>query len=247
MFTYVRTLWQNPREPVTGPAIDWSKIDTVVVHYPGMLDSPEGDDVTRYGAWLRNLQRSYLSNRGYSLGYSCAVSTVGESWEIRGTDIRPAATKGHNEHTFAILISVDGDLPASDAAVNEVRRLVARAEQLAGRSLLIRGHGEFGATSCPGAGVRAQIAANAFYPLPVPPDPPEPPMTTSAATLWRHSAYNNVFLIGAGSTVNVSPLVYESLVHRGVPSIVEAHEQLLKSCMFQTGLTDADLVPSRQP
>lgn len=247
LFTYARTLWQNPKQPVTGPPIDWSQIDTVVIHYPGTPDSPEGDDVDRYAAWLRAMQHNYVTQRGYSLGYSCSVSTVGESWSIRGADIRPAATKGHNDHTFAVLISVDGDRPASDPAITEVRRLVAQAEQRTGRTMLIRGHGEFSATACPGAGIRAQIAAGVFRPLPIPPDPPEPPMTTSPATLWRHSAYNNVFLIGAGSTVNVSPLVFESLTHRGVPVIVEAHDQLLKSCMFQTGLTQADLVPAGRP
>jgi hypothetical protein len=65
----------------------------------------------------------------------------------------------------------------------------------------------------------------------------------SAATLWRPQGYLNVFLIGAGSTVQVSPLVMESLVERGVPTVVEAHDQMLESCLFQTGLTTADLVP----
>jgi hypothetical protein len=66
----------------------------------------------------------------------------------------------------------------------------------------------------------------------------------SNATLWRHPAYWNVFLLGAGNTVNVSPAVYDSLIARNVPVIVEAHEQLLKTCLFQTGLTVNDLVPS---
>lgn len=63
-----------------------------------------------------------------------------------------------------------------------------------------------------------------------------------AATLWRHPDYLNVFLIGSGPAVNVSPKVYESLVARGVPSITEAHDQLLKTCLNQSGLTMSDLV-----
>ena len=63
-----------------------------------------------------------------------------------------------------------------------------------------------------------------------------------AATLWRHPEFLNVFLIGSGPAVNVSPKVFESLVARGVPSVVEAHDQMLKTCLAQAGLTTADLV-----
>lgn len=35
MFDYRRSVWQNPKQPVTGPAINWSRIDTVVMHYTG--------------------------------------------------------------------------------------------------------------------------------------------------------------------------------------------------------------------
>lgn len=65
----------------------------------------------------------------------------------------------------------------------------------------------------------------------------------NAATLWRPQGYLNVFLIGAGSTVTVSPAVADSETARGVPTIVEAHPQMLKTCLFQCGLTEADLVP----
>lgn len=65
----------------------------------------------------------------------------------------------------------------------------------------------------------------------------------SAATMWRPQGYLNVFLIGAGSTVNVSPATADSLTARGVPTIVEAHAQMLETCLFQTGLTMADMVP----
>jgi hypothetical protein len=74
-----------------------------------------------------------------------------------------------------------------------------------------------------------------------PPTPEDEDMT--AATLWRPQGYLNVFLIGAGSTVNVSPEVADSLTARGVPTIVEAHQQMLDTCLFQCGLTPDDLVP----
>ena len=245
MFTHPRQSWQSPAQPVTGPPINWSTITTVVIHYTAARDCPEGDYPGVYAAFLRSMQADYLRNRGYSLGYSVAVSTVGESWEIRGDDIKPAATKGHNDTTYAILVTVDGDAPASPAAVAEVRRLIAAAEVLAGRPLRIVGHGELGSTSCPGAGLRAQIAAGTFRPV-APPPPPNPGDDDMAATLWRHPKFWNVFLIGAGDTVNVSPAVYQSLLARGVPEVVDAHEQMLKTCLAQASLTTADLVPSGQ-
>lgn len=65
----------------------------------------------------------------------------------------------------------------------------------------------------------------------------------TAATLWRPDGYLNVFLIGAGSTVTVSPAVMDSLTARGVPVVVEAHAQMLETVLFQTGLTPDDLIP----
>jgi len=66
----------------------------------------------------------------------------------------------------------------------------------------------------------------------------------NAATLWRDARYLNVFLIGSCPAQNVSPLVYSDLVKRGVPVIVETHAQLLETCLFQSGLTAADLIPA---
>ncbi len=246
IYTFTRQSWQNPAQPVIGPPIVWPDIDTVVIHYTASKNCPEGQPLEPYKQFLRAMQNDYTVNRGYSLGYSVAVSTVGQSFEIRGVDIKPAATKGYNGTTYAILITVDGDNPASSAAVAEVRRLIADAERRAGRTLMIKGHGELGATSCPGVGIRAQITAGVFRPLPVPPTPTPTPEDTDmqAATLWRDSRYLNVFLIGSCPAQNVSPLVYDSLVKRGVPVIVETHAQLLETCLYQSGLDADDLVPA---
>jgi len=83
--------------------------------------------------------------------------------------------------------------------------------------------------------LRAELVARATI------TPEEEDMT--AATLWRPQGYLNVFLIGAGTAINVSPEVADSLTARGVPTIVEAHPQMLATCLFQCGLTESDLVP----
>lgn len=98
---------------------------------------------------------------------------------------------------------------------------------------------------------RSQYAGQrlTMWPLPSPPVPdPIPPTGDDdmAATLWRHPKFWNVFLIGAGDTVNVSPALYQSLLARGVPEVVDAHEQMLKTCLAQASLTTADLFPSGQ-
>jgi hypothetical protein len=82
-------------------------------------------------------------------------------------------------------------------------------------------------------------------PMP-PPQPPEPnPLTMTAATMWQHPDFQNTWLIGAGAAINVAPEVAKSLTKRGVPTIIEAHHQLLKGCLVQSGLDLTDLVPRK--
>jgi hypothetical protein len=51
-----------------------------------------------------------------------------------------------------------------------------------------------------------------------------------------------VFLIGSGPAINVSPALFNHYTLLKVPYIIEAHDQLLKSCLAQAGLSTADLV-----
>jgi len=173
-FTHPRSSWVAPAPAITGPAITWHTIDTVVIHYTAadnLIDGDPGESYDRLDEYMRAMQTSYVTNRGYSLGYNVAVDYLGNTWEIRGTDIRCAANKGHNEHTWAILMLVDGASPANQAQVAATRRLVAHAAQMAGRPLSIVGHGQLAgaATACPGVGLRAQITAGVFTPQPPPP------------------------------------------------------------------------------
>lgn len=95
---------------------------------------------------------------------------------------------------------------------------------------------------------RLRIQSHLMKPEPPvpPPQPPEPnPLTMTAATMWQHPDFLNIWLIGAGAAINVSPEVAKSLTKRGVPTIVEAHQQLLKGCLVQSGLDLTDLVPRK--
>ncbi len=171
MFTHLRESWQDPKLPVTGPVFGpLAAYTDVAIHYTSAAKIPADID-----AYHRSMQADYMRNRKYSLGYTCSADQSGVSREIRGLDFRPAATRNANTYAFAILVLVDGDGEASPAACAEVRRLIGEFERLTGRHLRIRGHGEYVATACPGAGLRRQIAAGVFSPRwsPIPQPPTE--------------------------------------------------------------------------
>ena len=171
MFTHQREAWQDPRMPVTGPAFQPARVEAVVIHYTAadnLIDGDPGEHASNLPAYLRAMQRDYVTNRGYSVGYNVAVDWLGGSWEIRGVDFRCAANKGHNERTFAILVLVDGNDMATTQASAAIRRLVAEVEALCKRTLTIVGHGQLrdpnAATQCPGSGLRSQVALGEFSP-----------------------------------------------------------------------------------
>ena len=178
MFTHSRESWQNPSQPVTGPAFPgWAKYTDVAIHYTSAAKIPADID-----AYHRAMQNDYLTSRGFSLGYTCSVDQQrGGSREIRGLDFKPAATRNANDFALAILVLVDGNDMATPQACAEVRRIIGWWESLAGRHLTIKGHGEYVATGCPGSGLRAQIAIGEFSPrwnapAPVPPPVFPPPV-----------------------------------------------------------------------
>lgn len=158
-----RGAWENPAETVAkhtnSAPVDWDRVNDLVIHY-----SAARRVLTDTAQQLRNIQHDYVTNRGYSLGYSAAVDQDGLVWQLRGEQFQPAATKGHNGHTFAILCLVNGQEPLSPAALERIRRLIDELRRIAGRQLAIRPHHHYAPTACPGAGVSAQIAAGDLEP-----------------------------------------------------------------------------------
>lgn len=171
-----RESWQDPSYPVFGPLDDPFNNDKVVIHYTAadnLIDGDPGEHAEDLPAYMRAMQKSYVLNRGYSLGYLFAVDWLGGVWQIRGWEYQSAANKGENETTWPILMLVDADDPATPEAVASVRALVAEAERRAGRPQAIVGHKDIGATACPGAGLYAQVKAGVFTPVPVIENPDE--------------------------------------------------------------------------
>jgi hypothetical protein len=144
-----------------------------VIHYTAAPKTPEDyDDVI---AKLRQSQKSYAQNRGYSYGYNWQVDRMGRIWEIRGEDFMCAANGNStsNSQGPAILCLVNGAEPANQAMIESVRTLITYCETKAGRPLNIVGHRDVRATQCPGEGLYRQIQNNTFRPQPNIPLTPE--------------------------------------------------------------------------
>lgn len=153
-----RTAWQKPNQPVTGPSnVPFGQLKDVVYHYPGAGPSaaPWNFPVAR----LQAMQADYVSNRGYSLGYNWGIDLEGVIWEIRGFDIKCAATKGYNDFCVAIQFMLPGTQGANTKQLAAAVELHKEIERRAGHPLGVAGHFQRGttATPCPGAGVIAQL------------------------------------------------------------------------------------------
>lgn len=175
-------------------------VDTMVAHYTGAKNVPDGDpgeDLTTMRDYLRAIERDYLANRtgggyvrkadnvyfpGYHTGYSFAVDWQGGVWEIRGFDFLPAATNQHNGHTIAVLFFVDGADKANDAMWASARAIGREARRRSGRAdfhPVFTDHGSLTIssgtgtpTACAGPGIRSQLATQGRLDL----DQPEEPM-----------------------------------------------------------------------
>ena len=158
MFDRLRAEWEPARYPVDGPPFRAYLVNTVAVHYTA--DDRIPLDVGRY---LANIQTSYETKRGYSIGYNAAVDQSGVCWELRGTTFKCAANRGYNDMTFAILMLVDGADPANDRMVARTRQLV-RDVRLVCPDARIVGHRDIGSTACPGAGLYGQVVNGVFEP-----------------------------------------------------------------------------------
>ena len=173
LWDYTRDQWEEAAFRIadhTGsPPIDWQGIKRVVLHYSGVSDRPDGDPdelpwFTHVSTMLRRDQRYYVQQRGYSLGYNAVGPQNGKSWQVRGQDFMCAANRGFNTTSVAYQIPVDGDDPATDLVIQEVKRFVRWCERQAGRKLEVVGHRDVGQTTCRGNGIYAQIKAGVFNP-----------------------------------------------------------------------------------
>lgn len=223
--------------PITGPAFDGGIVDGIVWHWSGgAVNLVQGE-----AAVLRQMQAAYMSQRGYSLGYSYAVGPSGAVWEIRGIDFRPASNGDTATNRRAPSVLILAASMADDVTPVQLESLrwltgwlMARLPQATRRY----GHRDLWATACPGDRWWADVHAGRFDPTPTP-----IPQEDGMLTIWGHPSYANRWLIG-GAVVHLSPALYARYVAAGVPEIVEAHAQTLASVLSLSATSMADLVPA---
>ena len=151
-----RSSWEDPNKRVSGPAPKGTP-KTWVIHYPGGGSAPVGAEVAPY---LRGIQSSYLSSRGYSIGYNWGVAQDGSRWEIRGNDFNNAANAGRkvegnfnnvSQSIFVMVADHDAATPAAVAAINSIIATHPDWDVIV--------HSDVDYTSCAGEGLTAQVRA----------------------------------------------------------------------------------------
>lgn len=186
-FTHYRQEWEvsgyKVSQHTTSGPINWSSVDKVVIHYTAAADVPDGDSdelplVTKVRDYIRAIQRDYVNSRGYSIGYNAVVDQSGHSWQARGEEYVCAANAGVNSSSFAILVLVDGNDPASASATSTIRSIVAWVKTKTNRTVRVVGHKDVGTTSCPGIGLYNQVRTGAFDANPLPPPSGDDDMIT---------------------------------------------------------------------
>lgn len=164
-----RSRWEEPGWTVdehtsSGPHPYTSTL-AVIVHYTAAESTPENEATVR--DYIRRMQRFYVTDRGYSVGYNWCVDRHGRVWELRGDDYKCAANGNSTTNLDpAVLCLVNGDDRANEPMIAGVRDVVTHVESMAGRSVVIKGHRDVRSTNCPGEGLYAQVVEGTFRPLP---------------------------------------------------------------------------------
>lgn len=245
-----RTDWgatPTDRTPLPGPLAE------LYVHHTGAGAVPP--TVAAEMAMMRNLQAYAIrpkaeGGKGYQdIPYNLVVGASGNIYEGRGIWSKSAATLDRNgvSRSVCAMGNYETATPTDAllAGIVEAGRMMLQQGALA-PSVAVYGHRDNpahpDATSCPGRTLYAHVAEIAAAITATPPQPPEDDMST--ARLYRDRRYWNMWLIGVGSPMHLTPALKDSYDAAGVPTVVDEHDQLLESLLAQSGLTVDDLVPS---
>lgn len=217
-----RQAWEDPRYPVAGPTAT-GVFEDMVGHYPGTGDVPDHDyrghvyvDPARFRGDLfgfyREMQKSYLDDRDYSVGYLFGIDYLGGLTVLRGFDFRNAANAGSklpgnwNLRSGSAIFVVDLDQEATNLALYTFAMLTAFLRHHGHRAAIKR-HDDGEYTACPGR-VGAQLSAGLGEPsfwqkvgpplgaAPLPPylrpNPPLPPPVVQPPTEGDHSVLTHL-------------------------------------------------------
>ena len=164
--------WERTTQPIDGDSPQGTP-GYWVIHYPGSPNSYEPMNDTQMIAYLQAGQNDYLTNRGFSYGYSVVVSQSGSAWAVRGLegfsdrvynpasnpgrlepDGHPAPPEGNfNDISRSIQIAVGRQNEASPAAVNTVNAIIATQPDWP-----VFLHKDTDPTDCAGVGISKQVS-----------------------------------------------------------------------------------------
>lgn len=125
-------------------------IAETVVHHTAD-DGPDANTVAAEAAYMREIQAFHMGpSRGWSdIAYSLIVMPSGRPWKGRGIGIIGAHVANHNTGRAGICLA--GNFETSEptrAQLATLRHLVKNHPKLRGKP--VKGHRDFGGTSCPG-------------------------------------------------------------------------------------------------
>jgi|GEM_PF-6919559 hypothetical protein len=175
--------WEESAYPVDGPDMDLRDLEYITLHYNGVAADLDGDDDVYTDddtvEDLRNTQTYTLGSTGYSSGYNVEIAPDGDEWEIRGYDIRNAASGcvEVNQPGFTLRISTASPEAApTPAQIEGARAAILRIREAAAAAgnpnfLYLNGHRDVrplcedgGGTACPGEPIYALLLEGRFEP-----------------------------------------------------------------------------------
>ena len=195
-----------------------------------------------------------LFQQRYTSSYNVGVNSTnnqrtwnGQTYYIR-IGVAAAATPGTSNHGWGLAIdSAIGTDPSNaqgiDPAMGWLIPNAGRfgfAWEMTSESWHIR---MVTGDSIPADVLAFEAGNNPLPPVEVQPQlPSEEDDEMTTATLWRDSRFANAFLVN-GDVCTVDDLTYASLSARGVPVVVNKHNQMLIGCMRKAQMKMAQMAP----
>ena len=131
------------------PGLTGDKSGGVVLHYSA-ITARHLDHKAQCAERVRQHLRHHTESKGWIyLAYNWVVCPHGHIFEGRGWRARNAANRGENYRTLSVLWMGGPTDPVTPPAIKAIRRVLSAAF-FRGWEEWVRGHGELGATSCPG-------------------------------------------------------------------------------------------------
>ena len=140
-YTYRKPKWLEPLDP--------DKIDTLVIHHTGNNNSIK-----------INTDYHINSNAWSWLGYAYYIMN-GMIYKIRGMEYKDAGVRGHNHHTCNIAVQGNYNKDyISKQNMKALEWLIKHLKEKNSYIKYIKGHKEFGNTTCPGSNIDVKSIEN---------------------------------------------------------------------------------------